>query len=191
MNKSVTKVTIISAVLIVIVVGYYAYLSNKSQFKNDDANMTAVQLVLGRNLTGDYPSTPKEVVKYYNEIMKCFYNEECTEDELEDLVYKAREMYDAELLEANDVETNILNLKGEVKTFTDNKRRLTNCSVAASTNVVYDEIDGDSFAKIMCGYTVMEGSTSYPMTYTYLLRRDEQKRWKIYGWKDTTNQEEE
>lgn len=191
MKKSTTRMTVIFICLIAAVVGYYAYLSNKSQSIKAEASMTTVQATLSRNLTNDYPPTPKEVIKYYNEIMKCFYNEECTDAEIEDLGYKARELYDEELLEANELGTYMMNLKEEIKAFKDNKRRITSCSVAASTDVDYDEIDGYSFAKIMCGYNIMEGNTSHPTTYTYLLRRDEEKHWKIYGWKDTTTREEE
>lgn len=191
MKKSTIRVTIILTFMIAAVVGYYAYLSNKSHSVRAEADMTAVEAALSRNLDNDYPSTPKEVIKYYNEIMKCFYNEECTDAELEDLGNKARELYDEELLEANEVGAYLINLKAEVEAFKNNKRRITSCSVAASTTVDYDEIDGYSFAKIMCGYNFMEGSISHPTTYTYLLRRDEEKHWKIYGWKNSTDQEEE
>ena len=70
MKKSTTRTTVIFIFLIAAVVGYYAYLSNKSRSVNAEDSMTTVQETLSRNLTNDYPSTPKEVIKYYNEIMK-------------------------------------------------------------------------------------------------------------------------
>ena len=60
----------------------------------------------------------------------------------------------------------------------------------SSTDVDFYEVDGFSFARIRCGYTFMEGKTSYPTAYVYLLRRDDEKHWKIYGWKDKAALEE-
>ncbi|MBR1931450.1 MAG: hypothetical protein IJ833_08290 [Lachnospiraceae bacterium] len=190
MRNKTARVTIVCTFLIVAVVGYYAYLSNKSQSVKAEATMTVVQSTLSRDLTSGYPSTPKEVIKYYNEIMKCFYNEECTDEEIEKLGHKARELYDSELLEANELGTYMIRLKTEITEFRENKRKLTSSSVATSTNVDYYEVDGYSFARIVCGYNFMEGSTNYPTKYVYLLRRDEQKHWKIYGWKDYAAWEE-
>jgi len=44
-----------------------------------------VQKVLSRDMQNDYPSTVKEVAKYYTEIQRCLYNEEYTEEELAQL----------------------------------------------------------------------------------------------------------
>ena len=84
----------------------------------------------------------------------------------------------------------MVNLKAEIQEFREKQRRITNTSVASSTDVDYYEIDGFSFARIMCGYTFMEGKTSYPTTYVYLLRKDERKHWKVYGWKNYADMEE-
>ena len=64
-RTSSTRITIIILLVIVTVVGYYAYLSNKTRDSQREASMTFVQEVLSRDLQLDYPPTPKEVVKYY------------------------------------------------------------------------------------------------------------------------------
>ena len=79
-SKNTTKVAIIFLVLIVAVVAYFAYLSNKSREAEDEAAMTAVKLVLSRDLEHNYPPTVKEVMKYYVDIQKCLYAEECAEE---------------------------------------------------------------------------------------------------------------
>lgn len=55
-----------------LVVGYYAYLSGTHRTEQQEAVMSEIDTVLSRNLENNYPSTPKEVVKYYNDLMKCF-----------------------------------------------------------------------------------------------------------------------
>lgn len=184
MKKSTTGLTIIMICIIVLVVGVYAYLSNQEKEEKAEANMTVVQETLSRDLQNDYPATPKEVVKYYNQLLTCFYNEECTEEEITELGYKARELYDEELLAENEPDTYMIRLRGDIQDYKDNKRRITSSAVAASTSVIYDTLDGDSFARILCGYNIKEDTTSYPLKQVYLLRQDENKRWKIYGWED-------
>lgn len=188
-QNSTTKMTLVIICLVTALVGYYAYLSNRSMERIDESNMSAVQSVLSRDLVNDYPATPKEVMKYYNEIMKCFYNEECTDQEIDDLGQKARELYDEELLEANELGTYMIRLRAEIQSYKDNSRRLTSSSVAASTSVKYYEADGYSFARILCGYNIMEGRKNYAVRTVYLLRRDEDRHWKIYGWEPADNLE--
>ena len=124
MKKSTVRVTIIFAVLIVAVVGYYAYLSGKSRDAAADAKMTQTQLVLSRDMQNDYPPTVKEVIKYYMDIQKCLYNEECTDEEVDQLGLRARELYDAELLENNEEAMNLLQLKSEVASFRSEEKKI-------------------------------------------------------------------
>ena len=182
MKKSTVRVTIVLIVLIVGVVGVYAYLSSRSRSVAESASMTNVEKVLSRDMSYDYPPTPKELLKYYNEIQRCFYNENCSDSEIEALVVRARELYDAELLASNALNVHIASLKAEIKDYKDHKRVISAISVAASTNVDFFEEDGYEFARIYCGYNVTEGSTTRQTRQIYLLRRDEDRRWKIYGW---------
>lgn len=187
MKKSTVRVTIVLIILIAGVVGVYAYLSSRSRSVADQASMTNVEKVLSRDLSYDYPPTPKELLKYYNEIQKCFYNENCSDGEIEELVNRARELYDEELLANNELGVHIMSLKAEIKDYKDHKRVITAVSVAASTNVDFFEEDGYEFARIYCGYNVTEGSVTKQVRQIFLLRRDENRRWKIYGWDSADN----
>ena len=182
MKKSTVRVTMILIILFVVLVGVYAYLSNKSRSAAQEGVMTNVQTVLSRDLEYDYPPTPKELLKYYNDIQKCFYNENCTDEEIEELANRARELYDDELLANNEVDVHIMSLKEEIKDYKAHKRVISAVSVAASTNVDFFQEDGYEFARIYCGYNVTEGSTTKQVRQIFLLRRDGNKRWKIYGW---------
>lgn len=187
MKKATTRTTIIIILLVTVVVGYYAYLSNKSKASSEEVSVTVVQATLSRDLSKDYPPTPKEVIKYYNEILRCLYNEESTDEEIEALGLKARELYDEDLLANNEPEGYLIQLRADVQTYRDNGRRITSFNVASSTNVDIFEKDGYSFAKIMCGYNIMQAGKNYPTSQMYLLRKDENKQWKIYGWEDVEN----
>ncbi len=182
MKKSTMRITVVFVIVIVLVVGYYAYLSGKSRNTGNEAKMTAVQIVLSRDMQKDYPPTVKEVVKYYTEIQKCLYNEECTDEEVELLGLRARELYDEELLENNEETNNLLQLKSEVASFRSEEKKINSVSVASSVNVDSFTEDGYEFARIQCNYTMLEKGKSTLNSTVYLLRRDEDRRWKIYGW---------
>ena len=87
MKRSGIVSIIITCVILVVVIGGFAFfLSHKSRTSGEEAvESTAVQKVLQKDLERNYPPTPKEVVKYFAEITKCFYNEEYSEEELEKL----------------------------------------------------------------------------------------------------------
>lgn len=187
MKKSTTIVAIVFLGIIIGIVGLYAFLSGKSRDRNMDVSMTEVQRVLSRDLQNNYPPTVKEVVKFFAEIQKCIYNEECTEEDIEQLGRKTRELYDAELLEANSEADNLLLLKAEVAAFREEERKILSATVASSANVDTFSQDGYEFARIYCTYTVMEKGKSGMERMVYLLRRDENRRWKIYGWDRAEN----
>lgn len=188
MKKSTMRVTVILIVVIAGLVGLYAILMNRARTEAAQAAMTPVQSVLNKDLEKNYPATVKEVIKYYAEIEKCFYNEDCTDSEIEALGVQARKLYDSELLANNEMVGYLTKLKEDIKDFKEAKRRLISVSVAASTNVDYFSDDGYDFARIYCGYTVKEsdGRTASEGR-VYLLRRDEDRHWKIYGWDAADN----
>ena len=90
MKPRATRITIIIVLLVLAVVGYYAFLSGRAKGERKDKTMTAVEEALSRDLDRDYPPTPKEVMKYYNDILKCYYSEDTTDDDIEALGLKAR-----------------------------------------------------------------------------------------------------
>lgn len=181
-NKRATRVTVVVIILIVLVIGYYCYLVNRPVEGTEEKEITAIDEVLLRNLTRDYPPTVKEVIKYHNEITKCLYNEKCEQSDFEDLLRRDRELYDMELLTENDWGTQSINLLAEVTAFQESGKKLTGAKVGASTDVDYFEKEGKSFARINCSYTVMEGSKSITTLHVFLLRKDITGHWKIYGW---------
>lgn len=188
MKKSTMRVTVILIVVIAGLVGLYAILMSRARTEAAQTAMTPVQSVLNKDLEKNYPATVKEVIKYYAEIEKCFYNEDCTDSEIEALGVQARKLYDSELLANNEMAGYLTKLKEDIGDFKKAKRRLISVSVAASTNVDYFTDDGYDFARIYCGYTVKEsdGRTASEGR-VYLLRRDEDRHWKIYGWDAADN----
>ena len=182
MRSRQVRTTMIIVILVLGLVAYYAYLSGKAKDERADATMTAVESALARNLETDYPPTPKEVMKYYTDLMKCLYSEDTSDEEVDALAMKARELYDADLLAINESGSYLLKLRSEVADYRANKRQILRVNVASSTNVDYYEIDGFSFARLLVVFTMNEDGKPYTQRLIFLLRRDDARRWKIYGW---------
>lgn len=182
LKKSTVRTIVIFLIIVLCIIGYYTYLSGRKRETANDGKMTTVQLILSRDLANDYPPTVKEVIKYYVDIQKCFYNEECTDEEVEQLGLKARELYDDELLAINEESENLLRLKADIASFKAGKKQIGSVAVASSVNVDTFQEDGYEFSRIQCTYSLIENGQSSLSSTVYLLRRDENRRWKIYGW---------
>lgn len=190
MKKKVSgkKGVILFFVLLLLVVGYFYYLSNRPVSQPEEAVpeievMTPTQQVLARDLKINYPPTPREVVKYYSEITQCFYNEELTEDEIYALGMKARELYDDELV-ANQTEADYIDsLKYDIADFKSKYRTIANYEPSSSLDVETFSEDGYEWARLYCNYGVKQGEILYNSNMVFILRKDENEHYKIYGWK--------
>ncbi|MBE5880914.1 MAG: hypothetical protein E7289_01195 [Lachnospiraceae bacterium] len=185
---SSNKGGIVFFVLVVLVVGYFYYLSNRNVPQPEESIselevMTATQQVLARDLSVNYPPTPREVIKYYSEITQCFYNEELSEEDIYALGMKARELYDAELV-ANQTEADYMDsLKYDIQDFKSKKRTIASYEPSSSLDVETFSEDGYEWARLYCNYGVKQGELLHNSNMVFILRKDENEHYKIYGWK--------
>lgn len=179
MKKNVIRI-VVAVVLISVIVGvYYWFTVSKRVTVEDAVELTEVQTVITKDLEANYPATPREVVKYYNRILCCFYNESYNEDELYALGDQARMLFDEELLANNPRDEYFTALKADIQNYHDKSRTIMNTTVCDSNDVNYQTIDGDECAYVTSSYFVSEGK-SYSRTYQmYVLRKDENGNWKI------------
>ena len=187
---STVKVVIIGIILVCIVIGYYYYLSNKEKKDTDEVQKaTAVQAALSYNFEKNYPPTPKEVVKLYGQITQCLHNETYTDEEFEKLALQIQNLYDDELI-ANKTQNQYLeDLKWDIKNIREQEIVISSYAAGASTDVEYYSMDGYSFAKLPCTFTMRKGTFLEVTDEIFLLRKDADGHWKIYGW--TLDEEEE
>ena len=182
-KSSGIKIVIIGIVLAALVIGYYFYLSNKTQKTEEEVvESTQVQTVLMRDLEKNYPPTPKEVLKYFNEISMCFYNEKYTDDELAQLAVKIQGIYDTELIANKTKEQYLEDLKNDIVEMKSNDRSISSCQLPASTDVEFFSENGDSCARMYCTYSIRQGTNMIQSRLVFVLRQDDDKHWKILGW---------
>ena len=176
------KSAAVLAVMVITVFALYYYLVNKVERSSPEVETTAIQDVLLRNLETDYPATVREVIKYYNEIMSCYYSESPTDEELKDLADKALELYDTELVNFQSEEMYLAYLKTEIAGFASSGTVLSHVALSSSTAVDYFTYNGRECAQIRCIYTMRQKTSMMTIKEIYVLRKDDNGRWKILGW---------
>ena len=182
MMRKGPKSAAVLAVMVITVFALYYYLVNKVERSSPEVETTAIQDVLLRNLETDYPATVREVIKYYNEIMSCYYSESPTDEELKDLADKALELYDTELVNFQSEEMYLADLNTEIAGFASSGTVLSHVALSSSTAVDYFTYNGRECAQISCIYTMRQKTSMMTIKEIYVLRKDDNGRWKILGW---------
>lgn len=188
--KMSTSIIIIVVSVVVIIGGYFLLTTRQS--KDDEpteVEISAVQNVLLRNLDNNYPPTPKEVLKYYSDITQCFYAGGYTDEELTELADRAMELYDEDLIANQDYDTYIKDLKGEIDSYKEKDWSISSYSTSSSTDVEYFEKDGYEWAQLYAFYNVRQSTVIVTVTEEFLMRKDDDGRWKIYGWQQVNTTE--
>lgn len=183
-RRNPARILIVFVVLAIAVVSLFFYISNRSKViaEGKGQQMTPVQEILARNLDTNYPPTPKEVLKFYSEITRCFYSEEYTEEELEKLAIMSRQLFDAELV-ANQTDAEYLSaLKMDIASWKNDNKVISSYSVSSSTDVQEYSYAGYEWAQLYCIYSVRMGTNVAPVQEHFIMRKDEKGHWKILGW---------
>ncbi len=167
--------------LLAMLAGYYFYLSNKAEKDGEEAEVTKAQEVLLRDLSRNYPASPKEVLRYYSEILQCMYNEEYSEEELEQLAERAMEICDEELVAFQSGEY-VKRLQEDVQAYKNQGVQISSYKTSNSTDVEYFNKDGRECASLFCTYTLRMGTSLQAIEEIFILRKDEDGHWKILGW---------
>lgn len=173
---------IIGLLCISLVVGYYYYLSNRDASSEED-DLTEVQKVVLKDLSDkSYPATPREVIKFYNRILCCYYNEEYTDEEFHQLADQAMELMDQELLDNNPAEQYYLRVEAEVESYREKNRTINNASVCDTNEVKYIMRDSAELAYVSASYFVRDTDGFAKSAQNYALRKDESGKWKILAF---------
>lgn len=117
-KADIFKSGIVILIFVVGMLGYYYYLSNRaSKVTEENVRLTVAQELINRNLSYTYPPSPREVIKFYSDITKCFYNETYTSAELEQLAEQTYRLYDEKLKDENDWNAYLVNLTVQINAY--------------------------------------------------------------------------
>lgn len=192
-NKTkLPKRTVILMILFsVIIISLYFFLRTMGPFTSESvSSKTEVEKLIEKDITGNYPSTAKEVLKLYSRITKCFYNEKLKEEQINELAGQIRLLFDEELLTNNPSEDYLLNLKVDISDYKKADRTIMNYVIGENENVEEWKKDGVNYVSIPITFTIKEKSNYAKIYEVFILRQDSQNKWKILGWNLTDNPED-
>lgn len=185
------RVLIVVVILAALGIIYYNYLDKKSEKDEPEEEITEIQKIINKDLTTSYPETPREVVKLYNRIMLCFYNEDYSNEQLIKLSTQARAMMDDELIEHNPYEEYFTRLCDDIKVFNEDNRKISSCMLAGSRDVEYYTLKKQKYASITCVYYTKGDSGTVKSSEKYVMRKDKEGKWKMLYWKLIDDKDDE
>ena len=188
-GKKLTKLIGSLCLAVVVVLGVFLALNLREDdgvFSKAEKPNTEAQNILAKDMERNYPATVREVVRLYSRISRCYHNETISEEEFQELVEMQRKLFDEQFLDNNPLDTFTNNLSAEIEAAKARKYQMVSWRVQKQSSVK-DWQDGDNhFASIIASYAMNETEAGPTKTYEeFLLREDENGRWKIVGWRLT------
>lgn len=180
--KNLKYVIIAVACVCLICAGFYFVSKDNAATESD---LTKVEKLIVKDLEENYPKTPREVVKFYNDIICSYYGEDLEGGQLEKLVDQMLLLLDEDLLLANPRDEYYDSVVADIQTYKEANKKVVSSDVCDSNDVVYvdDVKEGgakvDKIAYVDVSYFV---NTDGEFAYTYqeiVLRQDDDGNWKI------------
>ena len=162
-KKKNTVVTVIVMIILGagILAGYFFLLQKKDSENYESDEQDEFEKLLLRDLDESYPATPREVVKLYSRMMKCYYSSGIREEKVEAMP----------------------ELKEEIADYAANNRTITSYLVESAGNIVTWTSEEREYARVIANYTYKEDTQYYKVYEEFILRRDAAQKWKILGWR--------
>jgi LPS O-antigen subunit length determinant protein (WzzB/FepE family) len=183
MKQKGTKGFVIGIIIFMAaLLGYYVYLNNKTKDQQEVTSQTEEEKLLNYDFEENYPKTVRETVKLHCRYLKSAYNGKFTDEELETVNSQIRNLFDEELLENNPEAQELQGLKDDIELYQEKKQKFVNYTLEEASQIQYNTEDDKKYAKTTVTLTLSVGSTMVSVEQQYLLRQDEEGRWKILGW---------
>ena len=196
-KKSGTLGTIIFLIILAAVIfGCFFTAQRKAKERAEEqiqqeARQTEAEKLIMMDINQKYPVTAREVVKLYNRILQCVHNDDVTDAEVKALAGQFRCLYDEEFLQDNPYDQHVDDLILEVAEYDMLDRTISRCEIEGADSMAEWENDKGRFASLNVKYTLKEADQVGQISEKFLLRKQDDGRWKILGWEKIDNSEVE
>ncbi|MBQ1193129.1 MAG: hypothetical protein IIX45_03310 [Lachnospiraceae bacterium] len=194
MKKRIRFLITIALLCILAVLLFYHFSNNTTPSGNTEEETTVhvseVDKLISKDLDKNYPITVREVVDLFTRIQICYYNEDCSSDEIVKLAYMATILFDDELNANNPFDEYYDALVDDINQYMEEGKIISRVIIDKASDVIYSTVDDTKYASINCIYYLKTSDTTEKITETYILRKDGEGRWKILGWKLYEEKEE-
>lgn len=160
---------------------FFRMTQNAGKRQDAPKSQTETEKLLSYDFEGNYPKTVKDVTKLYCRYLKIIYSKETSDEVLGLLNSQMRKLYAQELLDYNSEAAQLEALRKEKASYQEDKTSLVGYIIAEASQVSYDTIEDEEYAKIRVTMNLKAGASA-GKDYTYVLKKDSAGHWKIYGW---------
>ncbi len=180
-SSAVIKSIVLAVLGALIILGVYLMLTRgKSRpGKEENYELTAVDEITTTNLDKNYPADARMVVEFYGKIMRTLYRETYSDDQQDKMIEVLAGIMDDELL-ANQSNFS-KSIKNEVKNKKEGDYSVVSYVVQGKEPDVV-KVDGRKMCTVECLFALRKGTSHVPITYDFIMRQDEDGKWKILGW---------
>ncbi len=184
-NSAIVKSIVLAVLGAVVLLGFYLMVtrSHKSP-STEEYILTVIDEITTTNLEKNYPADPRMVVELYGKIMKVMYKEGYTDEQQDRMIEVLGGIMDDELM---------ANQSNFAKSIKDEVKEKKEGDYSISTYVVQTrepeqvKVGGKKMCTVDCQFYLRKGSTGVPIYYQFVLRRDDNGKWKILGWEALDN----
>lgn len=180
------KGIIVAVFLVVIVLLYFNHLSNRSSKRRTQQEASELQQLMEYDMTLDYPNTPRDLAKLHNRYFKAFYGQTLSDDELETLNEKVRNLYCSDLLMVNAESIALDNLKKNIEDMREEGYVYKRYILPEASQVQTFTRNGREMAMLEVTVVVNTGKDVGYRYVEYIMVKEDNV-WKIYGWGDVQN----
>lgn len=180
-SSAVIKSIVLAVLGALIILGVYLMLTRgKSKPGKDESyELTVVDEITTTNLDKNYPADARMVVEFYGKIMRTLYRETYSDEQQDKMIDILAGIMDDELLaNQNNFSKSI---KNEVKNKKEGDYSVVSYVVQAKEPDVV-KVDGRKMCTVECLFALRKGTSHVPITYDFIMRQDEDGKWKILGW---------
>lgn len=181
-KKGANTFTILVFILVIVCLAVYVVIGNRAKQTTSGDDASEVEKLLSYDFVEDYPKTVKETVRLHCRYMKCAYNNEFSEDELDKMNQQVRNLYDQELLDYNEESSQLDALKQDIQYYVDNKQKIVSYSFGEDSQIEYNTQDQVDYAKIKVKVMLRVDSAPGKAEEEFILRKNDEGQWKILGW---------
>lgn len=194
-GKNAKLLTMVVSISVIIVFAYIGFSNRNEEKANEEAqkeNITKLDKTMLKNLDEEYPASVHEVIKYYCNVLQCMFNGEVSDKQIDQLIDKERMLFDKELLKVNEYSEFVKGRYSEIKQYKKKKITIIKFLVDESDNIKYWQNNKSKMASIKVKI-YLGGERYSSFTQKYVLRQDEDSKWKILSWEnigEDTNKDE-
>ena len=180
-ENSLLKNLILAFFFVGIILVYFNHLSNNASRKRTTSEKTDIETLVEYDMQGNYPKTPRDVVKLHCRYMKLFYSKKLEDIEIKELNSKVIGLYSSELMRINTEETIYADLKANIKDMKKEGYVYLMYTLPEISQIKTYTKDGKNMATMEVEIALDTKEQNGYMYIQYVLVK-ENEQWKILAW---------